>query len=89
MNLKLIIILIIIFIFWRRKEHFNSQYCSKLCCGTQYPVPFKRKFDEYLCNNDNEYVTTNLTCMNTNGESGCLCITKDQLESLNSKENNK
>ena len=50
MNFKLIIILILLFILWKKKEHFDieEQYCSKLCCGTQYPVPFKMKYDEYL-----------------------------------------
>ncbi len=92
MNSKLIIILIILFILWRKKEHFSmlqNNTCSKLCCGTQYPVPFKKKYDEYLCNDDNEYVTSNLTCINSNGGSGCLCITKDQFESLNSRGSNK
>ena len=50
---------------------------------------FKKKYDEYLCNDDNEYVTSNLTCINSNGGSGCLCITKDQFESLNSRGSNK
>ena len=30
----------------------HDNLCSKLCCGQQYPVPFKYNYEDDVCNNN-------------------------------------
>jgi hypothetical protein len=52
--------------------------CSKSCCSEQWPTPFKRKYDPYVCQNKDKFVASNLFCTNSFQDSGCLCLTKKQ-----------
>lgn len=52
--------------------------CSKSCCSQDYPTPFKKKYDAYVCGNKSKFIPSNIMCNNTFQDSGCLCLTKDQ-----------
>ena len=90
----LIIFLIILFLI-RNKETFTVQYNqyflddgNKLCCGQQYPVPFKHNYEDDVCNNNNEYVSSDIVCNSSYNDTGCLCLTKDQFNHLSNRGKN-
>jgi hypothetical protein len=56
----------------------HNNLCSKSCCSAQWPVPFKQKYDPYVCANKDQFVPSNIMCNNTFQDSGCLCLTKKQ-----------
>lgn len=62
--------------------------CSKSCCSEQWPTPFKQKYDPYVCANKDKFVPTNITCNNSFQDSGCLCLTKSQAQSLYNRAGN-
>lgn len=39
--------------------------CSKSCCSSQWPTPFKQKYDPYVCNNKSDFVPSRMFCQNT------------------------
>jgi len=62
--------------------------CSKSCCSAQYPVPFKQKYDPYICDNKDKFVGSNIMCNNSYQDSGCLCLTKKQSQFLKNRGTN-
>ena len=59
--------------------------CSLACCGPQYPTGFNGEIDSSVCdkNGKNKYLSSNYGCRNeTDGGSGCLCMTKKQAKGL-------
>ena len=55
--------------------------CSLSCCSNQYPTPHKGEVDPFVCdkNGKNKYLSSNYTCTNNVGGTGCLCLTKHQV----------
>lgn len=55
--------------------------CSLSCCSNQYPTPHKGEVDPFVCdkNGKNKYLSSNYTCTNNVGGTGCLCLTKNQV----------
>lgn len=92
-------LLVVVIYFWKsgKKLHFNDMYminepltfrnnpCSLSCCSYQY-LPFELDRTEL---NYADYVPTNIYCSNQYGSSGCMCMTKEQLEDLSSRGGNK
>ena len=39
--------------------------CSKSCCVSQWPTPFKMKYDPYVCQNKDKFVQSRIFCSNT------------------------
>ena len=62
--------------------------CSKSCCSDQWPLPFKLKYEPYICGNKDKYVPNNYMCNNAWQDSGCLCLTKDQSNFLENRGGN-
>jgi hypothetical protein len=62
--------------------------CSKSCCSTQYPPPFGLPVDPLVCGSKKEFLPSIYTCNNGWQDSGCLCVTKEQTEFLNSRGKN-
>ena len=62
--------------------------CSKSCCSTQYPPPFGLPVDPLVCGSKKEFLPSSYTCNNGWQDSGCLCMSKEQSEFLNSRGNN-
>lgn len=56
---------------------FNYNMCSKSCCTSQYPTPFKLLNDPLLCSSNKEFIPSSYTCNNGWQDSGCLCLTKE------------
>lgn len=47
--------------------------CSKSCCGQQWkPMLTNLPYDPLICNSNEDYVPTNLTCSDQN-TTGCVC----------------
>ena len=65
----------------------HTNMCSKQCCSAQYPLPFKMKHDQKLCNLK-DFVPTNLFCNNAWSDSGCACLTKSQANNLYNRGGN-
>ena len=63
--------------------------CSKSCCAPQYPPPFSLPKDDLVLNSGQEFVGTSYACSNTWQDSGCLCMTKEQGQFLDSHGGNK
>ena len=63
--------------------------CSKSCCSPQYPPPFSLPKDDIVLNSGEKYVGTSFGCTNTWQDSGCLCMTTEQGEFLDSHGGNK
>jgi hypothetical protein len=59
--------------------------CSKSCCSSQWPTPFKQKYDPYVCQNKDQFVPSNVFCSNTFQDSGCLCLTKAQSQFISNR----
>ncbi len=55
--------------------------CSLSCCGPQYPLPFQMEEDPFTCdkNGNSKYLTSDLTCTNNAGGTGCMCLTPGQV----------
>ena len=66
----------------------NFNQCSPACCSAQWPVPFKMPVDKMLCNSEETYVPTSYFCNNGWQDSGCLCMTKDQSDFLQTRGQN-
>ena len=62
--------------------------CSKSCCSAQYPTPFKLQDDEKMCQNKDKYLASNLMCNNEWQDVGCMCLTKNQSDFLESRGGN-
>jgi len=62
--------------------------CSPLCCSQQWPLPFKLGYDRYVCNSEQEYMPTTMTCNNSWQNSGCACVNKSQYDFLVNRGNN-
>jgi len=58
--------------------------CSLSCCSPQYPTPFKGDVDPFTCgaNGNSKYLSSDYTCTNNTGGTGCLCITEKQAEGM-------
>jgi hypothetical protein len=56
--------------------------CSLSCCSPQYPTPFQGSADPLTCDKDgnNKYLSSNYTCQNNTGGTGCLCMTQKQVD---------
>lgn len=65
---------------------FIYNKCGLSCCGEQYPVPFNVDKDAPgVCNVNKEgskYLSSNYTCTNHNGGTGCMCLTEEQVDML-------
>lgn len=66
----------------------SNNICSKSCCSNQYSTPFNVPEDSFVCNNKDEYVPNNYVCNNSWQDAGCLCLTKNQYEFINSRGGN-
>lgn len=66
----------------------NFNQCSPACCSDQWPVPFKIPTDKMLCNSEDVFVPTSYFCNNGWQNSGCLCMTKQQSDFLQTRGNN-
>lgn len=62
--------------------------CSRSCCAEQWPTPFKQKYDPYVCQNKNDFVSSNIMCNNSFQDSGCLCLTKKQAQFMYNRGGN-
>ena len=62
--------------------------CSRSCCSEQWPTPFKKKYDPYVCQNKDKFVPSRIMCNNTFQDSGCLCLTKKQSQFLYNRGGN-
>ena len=66
-----------------------NNLCSKSCCSdSDWPTPFKQKYDPYVCGNKDKFVPSNYMCNNAFQDSGCLCMTKKQNDFLANRGNN-
>lgn len=65
-----------------------TNLCSPSCCSQQYPVPFKLESNENICANRDNFVPSNIVCNNTWNNSGCMCITKKQMNYLRDRGGN-
>jgi len=73
----------------RESDYVNDprlvyNHCSLSCCGSQYPTPFGGEVDPYTCNKDgkNKYISSNLGCTDNTGGTGCVCLTKNQVNGM-------
>jgi len=66
----------------------NFNQCSPACCSDQWPVPFKLPVDKSLCGSKDEFVPNSYYCNNGWQDSGCLCMTKQQSEFLQTRGDN-
>jgi len=65
----------------------NNSLCSKLCCGKQYPLPFQSSYNN-VCENENDYIPSDIVCKNSFQDSGCLCIKRNQFNNLTNRGGN-
>lgn len=66
----------------------QNNLCSKSCCSSQWPTPFKTKNDPYVCANKDQFVPSNVYCNNSFQDAGCLCLTKKQGQFLYNRGGN-
>lgn len=63
--------------------------CSKDCCGKQYPIPFPSGADPYLCQSEQVFTSNpGINCNNGVQDSGCLCMTDEQVRFMYRRGNN-
>ena len=62
--------------------------CSPSCCVSQYPTPFKQKYDKFVCDNKDKFVPSRIFCSNTFQDAGCACITKKQAKFIYNRGGN-
>jgi len=58
--------------------------CSLSCCSEQYPTPFQGGKDPLVVdeNGKSRYMSSDYTCTNNTGGTGCLCMSEKQLNGL-------
>lgn len=56
----------------------SNAMCSKSCCSPQYPIPFSLPTDKMVCESNEKYVPSGITCNNGWQDTGCLCMTEKQ-----------
>jgi hypothetical protein len=67
----------------------NFNMCSKACCSNgTYPPPFSLTPDDYVLMSGQEFVGSPYSCNNSWQDSGCLCLTREQANNLNSRGGN-
>ena len=66
-------------------EKVDTNICSPVCCGTQWPTSVPLPQDDRL--KGKEYASTNFTCSGKKG-TGCVCSTGSQMEFLSNRGNN-
>lgn len=72
----------------------DTKICHPSCCSNQWPRPFDNmteyELTSYLkeSHSPNNFVTTNYTCANGDGGSGCPCINNDSYFLLINRGNN-
>jgi hypothetical protein len=64
----------------------NNNRCSMSCCSKQWPLPFKLLTDD---EDVKGHVPNNYFCNNGLQDSGCVCMTQDQSNFLDSRGANK
>jgi hypothetical protein len=58
--------------------------CSLSCCSPQYPTPHKGEVDPFACDEDGKkYMSSDYTCTNNTGGTGCLCVSPNQIPNSN------
>ena len=62
--------------------------CSRSCCDTQFPPPFKLEEDPFVAANRDKYSPSQYFCNNVYQDAGCLCMTNDQADFLESRGSN-
>ncbi len=67
---------------------FLLNKCSKACCMSQWPLPFKMPVEKEVCDGNDNFVTSNYFCNNANSDAGCLCMTKDQKNVIETRGHN-
>ena len=63
--------------------------CSKSCCTPQYLPPFSVPQDDIVKKSGKKFIHTSYACSNTWQDSGCLCMTEEQGNFLDSRGGNK
>jgi len=66
----------------------NYNMCSKACCSPQYPTPFALESDAMVEAMKDKFVPNNYACNNAWNNAGCVCMTKEQHEYLQSRGGN-
>ena len=66
---------------YENDERMIYNKCSLSCCSKQYQTPFQGSLDPlvYDENGNTKYLSSNYTCQNNTGRSGCLCMTPNQV----------
>ena len=60
----------------------DNNVCSKQCCKyVQWPVPNEFKTNDMSATDASKYVSSNFSCNSGKG-SGCLCVTKENINNL-------
>ena len=68
------------------QKKLDKNMCSRQCCKfTQWPLPAELRSKELP--DDSKYVANNMSC-NFGSGSGCLCVTKDDLNYLSNRGSN-
>jgi len=65
----------------------TNNICSKSCCAPQWPVPFKTAGNDNVCGDPN-LVGTNYACNSTFQNSGCMCMSKEQVYNISTRGGN-
>lgn len=66
----------------------SYSHCSPSCCSQGWPTPFSMPEDDYIRRNKDNIVASPYTCSNGFGNSGCLCMTRQQQKFLSARGNN-
>jgi len=66
----------------------NYNMCSKSCCSPQYPTPFELEDDKFVEAMKDKFVPNNYACNNAWNNVGCVCMTKEQHNYLESRGGN-
>jgi len=58
--------------------------CSLSCCANQWPTSMNDEDDKItqIKKDKGEYLTSNYMCSNSEGRTGCICMTKNQIDML-------
>jgi hypothetical protein len=69
----------------KNSKKLDTNICSKQCCNhTQWPIPSDAMTKEISDKEMEKYVGSNLSC-NFGSGSGCLCVTKDDMNYLSNR----
>lgn len=63
-------------------DGIGGDICSKSCCDTQWPLPFKIEVEPNVCSSKQEYYPSTYSCNDSVNDVGCLCMTKKQKDLL-------